>query len=495
MITLTIGGNDAGFGGGIRSCVAPDFGCDESNLDPGFDQVADRVADVITELRAVAPAASIFVLGYPYVTPSVGACEGPRIDAVVHLDGTVTTVLVHESAECEARFDSIQECAALSARAVLNRSGFGAGAVIQFAVDALTQTREVLGKVDFGEARFLWRTADRLNGQVREAARRSGAHFVDVVGEVAAPGAPGGFVGHSPCAGADAWLNGFVDMGLSSGSAASDGSFHPNQAGQRGYADILEQFIRDAVTAETAVLNAAGLPVNPDPQDEPSDAARSRGGSDLRSARARGSDSSDGSGAADASGDQAGAGVQTRTSETAAEPSVGYLVARRVVAVSGCGSPFASPGEQVRLVAEGFAADASVSFTAQAASLGTAAIAVPMLASVTADADGVVDVLWSVPSAPAASVDAAPRGYLVNASGVGPGGGTHSAYMIEPLVAYPATAPCAQADTAATTLGQSVQVQVLSNDTAPTGGSLDASSVEVLTASGGSFSVDAAPVR
>ena len=160
------------------------------------------------------------------------------------------------------------------------------------------------------------------------------------------------------------------------------------------------------------------------------------------------------------------------------------------IAVSGCGSPFVSPGEQVRLVADGFAADASVNFTAQAVSLGDAQFTAPTLSTVTADADGVVDVLWSVPSAPAASVDAAPRAYLVQASGASAGGGTHTAYMIEPLVAYPGKALCAVADTATTALGQPVQVAVLSNDVAPTGGTLDTTSVEIREASDGSFTVN-----
>ena len=127
LITLTIGGNDAGFADVLASCVKPilaelDLACDESDLDPGYDQVGDRVAAVVTRLRGVASAASIFVLGYPYVTPSVGACQGPEVEYVA---GSEIGILVHESDECEALFDFIDKCDALSARRLLSNSGRG----------------------------------------------------------------------------------------------------------------------------------------------------------------------------------------------------------------------------------------------------------------------------------------------------------------------------------------------------------------------------------
>ena len=96
------------------------------------------------------------------------------------------------------------------------------------------------------------------------------------------------------------------------------------------------------------------------------------------------------------------------------------------------------------------------------------------------------------PTAPTAQTDAAPRAYALTATGAAASGGTYSAYMIEPLVAYPDTAPCAADDTATTTLGRSVQIPVLGNDTAPTAGSLDTASVRVLPAAGGTFEANPA---
>ncbi|WP_419944295.1 hypothetical protein [Candidatus Poriferisodalis sp.] len=119
-------------------------------------------------------------------------------------------------------------------------------------------------------------------------------------------------------------------------------------------------------------------------------------------------------------------------------------------AVSGCGVPFVSAGEQVRLAAAGFESGATVSFAARAVSLGGTALTVPALADATADTDGEIDVAWTVPAAPAVGTDPAPRAYVIDATGDNPDGGAHTAYMTVPLVAYPATAPCAVADTAST---------------------------------------------
>ena len=166
-------------------------------------------------------------------------------------------------------------------------------------------------------------------------------------------------------------------------------------------------------------------------------------------------------------------------------------MARPATQVSGCGAPFVSPGEQVTLSAAGFAADAAVSFATQAMSLGGTQLTAPQIAAATADGDGAIAAVWTVPTAPAVSADAAPRAFMVDASGLNTSGGTHSAVMGLPLVAYPATAPCANDDTAATPLGAPARVAVLANDVAPTGGSLDAGTVKVRAARGDSFEVDA----
>ena len=493
-ITLTVGGNDIGFADVLIACVSPtefDGTCGSDDLLLEIDDVRDRIIVVLEQIKMEAPDASIFIMGYPFVTSKVDPCNEPyrrpsRPGAPIEL--------VFESEECEAQRNmyrpAIVECDSLSASGVLSESGLFGKLISLFSSGDR--------RIDYSEAKFLRSSAVALNAVVREAAQRSGVHYVDVVGGVRSSGGPLSFEGHAPCDIEAQWLYGFVvepkNASLKS-SAASRRSFHPNEAGHEAYAHLLEQYIRNATTVDGAELNEAGLPVNPGPVGGSSDEARSPAGRATAPDASKGSDSGarqsgGSSNRAEAGDDEDAVDGGGEDSLAAPEPTAGYLVPQRVVAVSGCGSPFVSPGERIRLVAGGFATGASVSFTAQAVSLGDTEPTAPMLVPVTADADGVVDALWSVPSAPAVSGDAAPRAYLVDASGPGAGGGTHTAYMMEPLVAYPGTVPCAVADTASTVLGQPVQVAVLSNDVAPTGGTLDEASVEIRGASGGVFSVN-----
>ena len=491
MITLTIGGNDAGFAETIRRCAT--FGCGEVGSSV-FDEVRDRVTKVLSHLRLKAPSASVFVLGYPAVTPTLGGCPAASAAHIATYERTGSSgdafLAYGFSSECVGAIREyvnwIEDCTALDGREALHAA---TGWLASF-WDAVAFVLSENLRIDAAEAVHLRNAANDLNQALRDAAESAGAHYVSVLDETARLHPDLSFLDHSPCHD-DPWLNGFVADDTKS-SPVSDASFHPSAQGQRAYADILEQYIRDAARADGAVLNEAGLPVSPKPRAASSGSARSSSGSATGEDSGSGTrPSGEGSGDAGAGDGQGAPDAGGEGSQVAPEPTAGYLLVRRVVSVSGCGSSFASPGEQVRLMAGGFAAGASVTFTAQAASLGDTALTAPSLSAATADADGAINVLWTVPTAPAVSVDAAPRGYLLEASGSGPGGGTHTAYMITPLGAYPGTATCAVADTAATTLGQAVTVPVLSNDVAPAGGTLNASSVEIRRASGGSFSVNA----
>ncbi|WP_419840396.1 hypothetical protein [Candidatus Poriferisodalis sp.] len=145
-------------------------------------------------------------------------------------------------------------------------------------------------------------------------------------------------------------------------------------------------------------------------------------------------------------------------------------MAGRAREVPGCAGRFVTPGEVLLFAAEGFAGNASVSFVGKWASLGgvlSGDLAVP---AETADPDGTLTFSWPVPDTPSASVDAAPRVYAIQGSGTNPAGETHTAYMLEPLVAYPDTVPCAVPDSATTPLGTTIRVDVLANDAAPEGG-------------------------
>ena len=481
MITLTIGGNDAGFGDTLTSCSFP--GCGEVGSGV-FDTVREQVTRTLMHLKSVAPAASLIVLGYPAVTPTFEGCAAASASAIELFERTGLSpafVSLGLSSDCvdavRDYVDWVRGCRALDGRRALHATtGFGG-----FFWDAFAFALSGTLRVSAAEAVHLRNAADGLNDAVRRAAETAGAHFVDVLEVSSRPELR--FWDHSPCHDVP-WVNGVV-IDNTQDRAVSGASFHPNKAGQDAYAEILKQFIREAIADDTVALNEAGLPVNPLPDDGARTAASSARLEGPGAAKGPSSGTRQpGDSSTDADGEQVSDGV--------GEPTAGYLFAQRVAAVSGCGSPFASPGEQVKLVAGGFMAGTSVTFTAQSASLGEAELAAPTIGAVTADGDGRIEVLWAMPGAPAVSVDAAPRAYLVSASGPGPGGGTHTAYMIESLVAYPGAAVCAADDTAATTLGEAVSVAVLSNDTAPAGGTLDASSVEVSGGSGGSVSVDAA---
>ena len=157
------------------------------------------------------------------------------------------------------------------------------------------------------------------------------------------------------------------------------------------------------------------------------------------------------------------------------------------VAAVGAGSGGAVTGLQ-----DGIEAGASaVPASASAGAVPGTGLPDPAVTATTADSDGVIGVEWSVPGAPAAGADAVPRGFAVRASGANAAGGTHTAYVLAPVVAYPGTKPCAKPDAATVVLGATVQVDVLANDVAPSGGSLDASSVELPRQRGGTFTADA----
>ena len=99
--------------------------------------------------------------------------------------------------------------------------------------------------------------------------------------------------------------------------------------------------------------------------------------------------------------------------------------------------------------------------------------------------------MWILPDAPAAGEDPTPRWYVVTAQGdTAVSGVALEARMINPLIVYPGVLVCAAHDTATTTMGASVRINVLANDVAPSGGAFDLASMEVDAAFGGQFVVD-----
>ena len=446
LVTVTMGGNDMRFASVLDICVRGV--CDAASIPsvfPGLkrsksvetllSELEDTLVDVYEELTRITRTtstpdreASVFVLGYPYLVPPESANLG-RCDLLTAR--RVVPGLVYN--------------------ALVGLSNPDSGSVTPPSERGLAITAAERG--------FIRDATDGLNTSVRRAAARAGVHFVDV-SEV--------FDGHYPCSGDD-WING-VEPG--STERVSDRSFHPNVYGHRAYADILTNYIAGEVRSararlasdpdlpEGAVLTAAGLPVNPLPRRP--DGRRGSGGAPDGGVSAKASDDeSDDSG------------------ESVAElpPDTAILLARPATLPARC--VLFAPGGEVTLVADGFAANSAVTLSIRGVSATGTALSLAAIPATTADADGRLEVSWTVPSAPTAEVDAVPRWYFVEASGTAASGGRLTAILPQPIVAYPGLAPCAVDDAAATTVGQPVRVAVLANDTAPSGGSLDAASVRL----------------
>ena len=451
MVTITIGGNDVGFADAINACFDP-RGCDSGSLKISIEQFKLELGKVVSGLKAAAPRATMFVLGYPQLVPvpSIESCLDLSLNSVVTAinDGYPNTGFsVGNSLE----------------RTILNNYGVG----------------RALGISD-DERQFLRDAAVDVNAATSDVAAAKGVHYVDVADE---------FVGHEPCGEEDAWLNGVVAERVDASVVdspnripSSDRSFHPNAVGHREYARILRAYIVDALRGSDGV-NRAGLPNNPPAVAAQRGDAGSRGG--AATARAAG-ESPERAASPDGPAPDASAGSAT-----------GFLWSRRVAsAASACAVPLA-PGDRVELFAAGFAPDSAVSFSVVGASVpavGATSVVelspAPTIPAATADAAGRLEVTWTIPDAPEALVDPAPRLYVVEASGTDSSAAVLAARSVAPLVVYPGVAPCAVDDTAQTSLGRPVRVAVLANDIAPASGSLEAASVTVDAVGGGAFAVD-----
>ena len=365
IITITIGGNNAGFSRVLKSCLNP-FGlaptCDVGAV-ADFAELEDDIVTILEQLKVVAPRASIFILGYPYVTPN--PCAEP---AEQHCGGLALAAMndpeVYIVVDPEVKKRIEQECDRLSAQGIVGARGWVAG--------GFASLRSGILRIDYGEALFLWGVATGLNGAIDSAASQVGVHYVDVAGGVVSSDGPDSFVGHSPCDEVP-WLNGFV-VERKNDNTTSDKSFHPTLAGQLGYARILREFISNAV-ARGAVLNEAGLPVNPESSTGTGNGARAKnaGSSTAVSGKQGAVGVRRGSRRDSREGDEA----TRRSGESPADPtgsSWSILVTERVVPPAGECGVFVSPGEQVRLTAGGFAPGATVSFSVRGASAGSAVL-------------------------------------------------------------------------------------------------------------------------
>jgi lysophospholipase L1-like esterase len=107
LVTITIGGNDAGFGPVLQTCTAAqsDSTCVAAvDTAEAFDRsvLRDRLARTYTAIRQAAPHAQVVVLGYPRLFDLAPSCADPRVPNVARrtklnegadvLDGVIQSV-------------------------------------------------------------------------------------------------------------------------------------------------------------------------------------------------------------------------------------------------------------------------------------------------------------------------------------------------------------------------------------------------------------------
>lgn len=104
LVTITIGGNDAGFATGIFECAALSFPC-QSAIDSSDAFIEHKLPALLdttySDIRAGAPNARVVVLGYPHLFTSRGATCDPDLLTPRHereinhsgdlLDGVIAT--------------------------------------------------------------------------------------------------------------------------------------------------------------------------------------------------------------------------------------------------------------------------------------------------------------------------------------------------------------------------------------------------------------------
>ncbi len=188
-VTLTIGGNDAGFGDIIRGCIATTVHCLSEDFHLTRDGAVDpeplvhyeakviaglrsEMVDVLAAIKASAPRAAVTFVGYPHVIWHHGIGVG-----------------------------------------------LGCGLLDQYTRDWFTKT------------------ADQLISEMHAAAGEAGVMFIDVRGT---------FETHEACTTeAEEWINaGILYSSTGSGrDKPGSGSFHPNRRGHEEYHKVIAAFV------------------------------------------------------------------------------------------------------------------------------------------------------------------------------------------------------------------------------------------------------------
>ncbi len=192
LVSITIGGNDAGYGAVIDKCSFDECTDAQFNGMPFPEWVEANVRGVYQDILATsasivqhAPNATVAFLGYPKVMP----------------DGNI---------------------------------------------ERLTCPR--LAPYSHAEKDFINDMTLVLNGVLETASTEGGARFVSVTEA---------FEGHEVCGDGGEWINGPYFANSAEESWVEDRSFHPNEAGQSGYAAVLNEWLRGGATSTAAATREA----------------------------------------------------------------------------------------------------------------------------------------------------------------------------------------------------------------------------------------------
>jgi GDSL-like Lipase/Acylhydrolase family len=212
LMTLTGGGDDAGFSKVIDHCIV-----DELKFDYAYTFHLPRPNDCANDVKFTTETTNAIAALEPVLQQNYAA--------LAEAGGPQTSVLVADYPQIFASSVAAQTCSELA----------------------------YLLSPDDQSQMNLWGAI--LNREVAQAARADGLNFVDV--------APT-FKGHAVCDSKGAWIRTFsqkngVRLPFTKGFGSA--SFHPNPAGQQGYATAFESYLRN-YKAHRLPLTPAGLPAD-----------------------------------------------------------------------------------------------------------------------------------------------------------------------------------------------------------------------------------------
>lgn len=387
LITLTIGGNDAGFAPTVKACIL---------------LYLAETASGSTDIGAV--------LQWLGLAPSPSCADDSNFTQTVMSD--TSNVLGPVQATYSALVSNTDPA---------NTSIIAADYPLPFPSDSSDQAcANLKAFLTPSDQTFLNQAAGNLDNALQIAAAQAGVNFVDVRPY---------FAGHEICgASGSSWLNA-ISLSSSNGCAFSlplvgciiprnpfVASFHPNELGQAGYAQAIEDCINNAT-----VQTSQGLPVDPAPNMAGNCGAG--GGGIVSSASVR-KMSKERARAATAT---AGPPIQLTDLTTTPVTS----------AAAGCAGTLQA-GQQVNITSTGFLPGTPVSIYSD--SPGQSELE-EQLATVTADSTGAINTIITIPSSatgfvqPGASVGS----IFLDAIGLGADGVSHAAAIAMQGLALPAS--------------------------------------------------------